>query len=270
MYIENDPRIAEMIREQRFTKKDQLIKWLDEEKVRIEEKSKTDKQLSAAYYYAYLSLLQKLRQKINGTVLFENLEDYWYYSMSITSSGASLDINWAYGCEIHGDKKLVVKTGQTLTLLHVPAQYLTVSEYAHDYGVDPGTVRQWIRRGKIRSAKKVGTIWLIPEMTAPPSRGYLPARYAINEELSDIPEEFSFLSGCQKVSIYDRHGETGAYTVYCTDKNLHTNEVIVDTPKRERLEVYLISHPDVEYINGPGDGVLASKTSDSFGQMWEF
>ena len=270
MYLHNDPRIAEMIRELRFTKKDQLLAWLDEEKVRIEEKSKTDKQLSAAYYYAYLNLLKKLRQKIYGTVLFNDLEDFWFYSMSITSSGACLDINWAYDCEIHGDKKLSVKSGQTLTLLSVPAKYLTVAEYANDYGVDPGTVRQWIRRGKLRSAKKVGTIWMIPEMTAPPSRGYLPARYAINEELCDLPEEFSFLSGCQKIAIYDRHGETGAFTVYCTDKNYKIDEVIVDTAKRERLEVYLISHPDVEYINGPGDGVLASKTSDSIGHMWEF
>ena len=270
MYVENDPAMARKIREERFTKKEQLIEWIDQEILHVEEKSKSDRKLSAAYYYAYLNLLGKLRSKVNGTVLFNNLEDFWFYSMSISSAGASLDLNWAWGCEIQADNKFHVKTGQTLTLLEVRAQYLTVSKYASDYGVDPGTVRQWIRRGKIRTAKKVGTIWLIPEMTAPPSRGYTPASYDIKIELSEIPEEFSFLSGCRQVGIFSRNGEPGFFTVFCTDSNHDTKKVIVDTPKRERLEVFLISNPDVEYLAAPWEEVLASKASDGFGHASEY
>ena len=47
--------------------------------------------------------------------------------------------------------------------------YFTTAEYAHNWGVGIGTVRQWIRRGKIK-AVKVGNQNFINKLTPYPKR----------------------------------------------------------------------------------------------------
>ena len=41
---------------------------------------------------------------------------------------------------------------------------ITVSEFAELHGVQSVTVRQWIRRGKLRAIKKQGRDWLIADL----------------------------------------------------------------------------------------------------------
>ena len=65
-----------------------------------------------------------------------------------------------------------VMPGQTFELVTVPSALLSVEEYAAVYNVSVTTVRQWIRRGKIRSAIKNGCEWSIPELAAVSGRGY--------------------------------------------------------------------------------------------------
>ena len=47
---------------------------------------------------------------------------------------------------------------------------VTVMQYAQAHGLNPITVRQWIRRGKLPEAKKLGILWVIPEGTQIPTR----------------------------------------------------------------------------------------------------
>ena len=42
-------------------------------------------------------------------------------------------------------------------LISVKPKSFSVEDYAKFYKVEQGTVRQWIRRGKLRTAYKVGT-----------------------------------------------------------------------------------------------------------------
>lgn len=58
------------------------------------------------------------------------------------------------------------------TLITVECDYLTVEQYDSMLGIEPVTVRQWIRRGKLRHAKKNGRDWLIPDTEDKPQRGF--------------------------------------------------------------------------------------------------
>lgn len=48
--------------------------------------------------------------------------------------------------------------------------YLTAAEYARRYGIKEATIRQWIRRGKIK-AFKIGPVSYISETQEPPEYG---------------------------------------------------------------------------------------------------
>lgn len=75
----------------------------------------------------------------------------------------------------------------------VDTKLLTVDDYANTYGVNTGTVRQWIRRGKIRNAIKLGNEWRIPELTDMPTRGYQTGIYMWMEYLKNLHKEYEFL-----------------------------------------------------------------------------
>ncbi len=50
-------------------------------------------------------------------------------------------------------------------ILKVNCGYLSVEEFADACGVEKGTINVWIRRGKLRTALKADSRWLIPELT---------------------------------------------------------------------------------------------------------
>lgn len=64
------------------------------------------------------------------------------------------------------------KITEQFKLLSVESDLISVGEYAKLYGIEPQTVNQWIRRGKIRTAKKIDNHWMIPTLTESPKRGY--------------------------------------------------------------------------------------------------
>ena len=261
---EKNMSIADQLREERFTTKQDLLDWIDSEMLRVADQSKTDKKHSAAFYYAYTKLLKRFRKKIDETVLFNRLEDFWYYSLSVSSSGAVLSLEYSPKCKRNENGNLVVVGGQTLPIIHVPGRFLTVDEYAAEYDVGAGTVRQWIRRGKIRTAKKTGKEWVIPELTELPKRGYQPATYFYNGHLDNLPDEYFFLEGYTAVIINPSRTQTGMYDVIIAagGKNGGSEMRTLDTKEREKLELFLIGHPDVHYIEGPTDGLNVSISSN--------
>ena len=269
MCMENGISLADQLREERFTTKQDLLEWLDKEMLRVSDQSKSDKKHSAAFYYAYSKLLNRFHKKIENTVLFNRLEDFWYYSMSVSSSGAVLSLEYAPKCELNKKGTVTVIGGQSLPIIHVPGRFLTVEEYAAEYDVGAGTVRQWIRRGKIRTAKKTGKEWIIPEMTELPQRGYQSATYFYNGQLSNRPDEFSYLDGKTVVIINQSHEEPGKFEVLITAGGKVTPVMkTLDTKDREKLELFLISHPDVHYVEGPSDGMNVSISSKDTGEEW--
>lgn len=261
-------RAAELLRQDRFTTKEDLLAWISNEKKRISDKAVTDRKHSSAFYYAYTKMLDRFYKKVDGTVLFKRLEDFWYYSIDVSSYGACLALEYTQKCWLDDSGHLVCQTGQTLRLLFVPGRLLTVEEYADEYNVGAGTVRQWIRRGKIRTARKSGKEWLIPELSELPGRGYQSAVYQYNGSLSNLPEEYNYLLGYTTVIINQNHKDKSLYNVTVAAGGKESINLQMDTKEREKLEVFLIANPEVTYVDGPMDGLNVSISAKTYVNDW--
>ena len=149
---------------------------------------------SDSFYSVLDCLLSKFSEELITKTLPEPLNDWWSYSYVITSYGVKLLMNyhsWSHSYEGSFD---CLRTDE-ITVFEVPAKMLTVSEYASMNGVEPVTVRQWIRRAKIRSAVKYGREWRIPELAEmPKEKSYIPCHYYWKSTLTDLPEKFEYLN----------------------------------------------------------------------------
>lgn len=127
-------------------------------------------------------------------------------------------------------------------LYSVPFPILSCSAFAERCGVNQGTVRQWIRRGKLRSAFKSGRDWMIPATTKPPGRGFTPGRYHLNASVPDeAVAQYPFL---KRVFMHDHLliDKAGA-SKYHVMKNRIADRTIIATlsqEERERFEYFLL------------------------------
>ena len=185
------------IKDEYIRTKQDIQDWIAGAKIRYEKRALTDKEHSAAFYHGLQNLLQRFSDKVNESVLFEQLEDYWIYTICISLDGATLDIE--HIAEIHENKS--ISCDQEYRLISVGAHMLSVEEYAQAYGVNEGTVRQWIRRGKLRSAVKTGRTWKIPELDEISHRGFESAVYMWFKRLEDLPEKYEFLNNYSTILI---------------------------------------------------------------------
>ena len=262
-----DANMADVFRKQRFTSKEDILDWIKEARKRIIRKSEKDKKHSAAYYHIYQKMLEEFYDRIKQIKLFNRLEDFWYYMISFSDTGAKLFLCYADKCE-YNEKGHVIQIGQgqILPLIIIPAKNLTVEEYANMYGVGVGTVRQWIRRGKIRNAKKRGREWLIPELTELPGRGYQSGVYEWYEYLEDLPEEYEFLRKYTVVIINQNRDNKKEYEVTYAAGGVRPEKKEYSEIERERLELFLISHPQIHFIGLPDDGLnLQISSKDYYG-----
>lgn len=254
----NNEKLREQLRNERFTSKEDLLVWIEGAKNRIAKKSETDKRHSAAFYHIYKDLLDKFEKEIRHTVLFMHLEDCWYYELSISYSGAQLSLRHANQGQINDKGNVVITEDQHFRLVTVETRLLTVEDYASAYGVASGTVRQWIRRGKIRSALKVGNEWRIPELTDMPTRGYQSGVYMWAGCLGDLPEEFEFLKEYSTALFNQELTDKNKFRITFAAQGVKSKEVVCDTQEREKIELFMISHPQIMYFGLPEDGLNVS------------
>ena len=270
MKYDPNRRVPDQLRDTWLTTKEDVLTWLKGEMERVTDQSKTDKKHSAAFYYAYTKLLTRFYKRIEETVLFSRLEDFWHYTIGVSSAGAVLSLCYLdnYKVDENSGTLTLYGSGQQLPIIKVHGRFLSVEEYASEYGVGAGTVRQWIRRGKIRTAIKSGKEWIIPELTELPSRGYQSGSYMYNGNLSDLPEEYEFLNGYTVIMINQDPNDRNKYDVTLAANNKAMVSRALGTKEREKLELFLISHPEVHYIEGPMDGLNVMVSTKSFKNEW--
>ena len=135
------------------------------------------------------------------------------------------------------------------TLYSGPFPVMTCADFAERCGVDQGTVRQWIRRGKLRSAFKTGRDWMIPATAMPPARGFIPGRYDV---ISSIPEDattrYPFLSKLfgRETLVIDKAG-SGRYYVIHDKFSEPTILATMTQAEREQFEFFLLEADWVKY-----------------------
>lgn len=239
--------LADYIKRTNSTTKEDILNSMAEAKKRISIKSETDKKHSAAYYHILEKLICDFTKEIEQTVLFEKLEECWFYRLYVTYSGIKLSLEHAIPYDNRCGDHPNYGVDQTFILLMKNAKLLSVEEYANVYGVETVTVRQWIRRGKIRNAVKSGREWLIPELTELPGRGYTSAVYMWYEYLYDLPNEYKFLTDYTTVLINQCSDDRTKYEITFAAGGVKPLTKIYGVREREKLELFLISDPRIHY-----------------------
>ena len=226
------------------TKKEVLekIDWLIKQK---KEMAKDDSINSSAYYHRYLSFLKEFRDEVEDTEFIENLDLWWTYIIALYDSGIELTLehfeDWIDSDDfevtgpINAEYKVLIKT----------ADMLTVDEFASIHNLEAGTIRQWIRRGKLRTAKKYGRDWRIPLFAQLPTRGYKPATYYFKDKLTDIPSGFDYLNEYTSLIIEQNKENKQLFDISLYGKK--KMKTTINEEERAKLELYLIGNDFVSY-----------------------
>ncbi len=254
--ITNEDRLAFFNDGALRTKKD-LLAEIDSLAARIAEESKSDTKHSPDYYSRYSDLVRQFRTEVEKKTFPEHLEDWWEYRYEIWGTGISLFLSHIGSYDIYANDTVSVYADTEFELFHIRTKLLTVEQYAKSYGVTTTAVRQWIRRGKLRSAIKQGSEWRIPELAEVMDRGYKNGSYTRKEYLTDLPAEYAFFNEYDYVEIDQNRenkelfdvdfGKDFDVTKYPEDEweQFH-RKMQMDQKEREKFELYLISSPFVE------------------------
>ncbi len=253
-------KIYELIREQNDTSKKEVMKSL-KKKIDYYSESINEESLKPKKYCEILLIyLVEFYERIESAVLFDALPDGWIYGFNYEYDEFSLYLEHIKEYIVGNNLEFKSRISDAVyKLITIKPNCFNVEQYSMVYNVGPGTVRQWIRRGKLRTAFKRGNEWLIPHITMPPSRGYEGAQYKWLNGIEDLPEEYKYLADYVIATFFqDRKDRSKYHVVLVSKKTLTSNykgkvdtttnkELLLDAKEREKLELFLISHPQVKY-----------------------
>ena len=247
----------ELFRQKYIVSKKTLLRRIDDVIAGLQSEMKNDKEDKeyVSYLMAKIESLEQFRHDVNQTYLFEHLEDWWYYYFMWSSRETTLYLCHVENAELEeteGKSSLGrCSLDAELPLITTKAPILTADEFAATRGVAASTIRVWIRRGKLRTAFKLGNSWMVPKLSKPMGRGYSSARYRFEVPLHDRPAYFSTLKLTPpgEISFYrDKEDKKGYSAIVISDTDLTIGEYKFSASDREKLETYLIASPIVEYV----------------------
>ena len=233
--------------------KEEILKVLQLLKDRKLENLKKGNEHSLAYYSIYESLYDSFIENIRKIPIMTIADPWWYYAIEESQEGIELKASLLskLSFRIGDDGEAYFRgysTGAGYVVAQLSLRKLTVEEYAEKYDVEPVTVRQWIRRGKLRSANKIGNEWRIPELTDIPKRGYESGMYSISSEYqtkrNEIKSPYDFLKIANRIYIIqDKQDKNKYIVIYDTDYDNDQHSLEMNSNEREKLELFLISTP---------------------------
>ncbi|WP_407311742.1 helix-turn-helix domain-containing protein [Desulfosporosinus sp. SB140] len=168
-------------------------------------------------------------------------ELWWYYEYQFLDNSMELNLCQADEIEVENDEITSINSTVEHTLITVECDYLTVEQYASMLGVEPVTVRQWIRRGKLRHAKKNGRDWFIPDTVDKPQRGFTSVQYIVEKEAQIESAEFPLLSACESIFILQNENNKSKFICYLKNyKTKFRSKLELTRSEVERLEHTII------------------------------
>ena len=218
------------------------------------------KKRSEEFFQRLDHLFNSFYEEVESHLIMEPLDNFWGYAFEVRDTGITLKLehlvvfydytNIDYPGLSEYPTRLSFSSDDRFSIIEVRSKLLTLEEYGKAYGVKPGTVRQWIRRGKLRSASKFGNEWRVPELADKPKRGYASGNYSWKMDLPDPPVEVPNINSADSISIF-QNLITGEWTarLECMNKKGQEMTIVLDSKTKEKLELYLISHPLVECNN---------------------
>lgn len=195
----------------------------------------------------YLKLCKKFLNKLESLNLPKLTDDWWCYCYLLKNDSIDLGLSFCENFKIENDEIVEATFLDEYILLSVKCDYMSVSEYAKLHNVTEVTVRQWIRRGKIRSAKKQGRDWIIPDIADKPQRGFEAVTYFLKDLSTDIIKKLPFLSGYDSIFIFQNETNKRLFDVILSNsENGLRKKIQINNLDREKLELELISSGLVE------------------------
>ena len=227
------------------TNKQSVIATLDNASRNIVSEMRNNPQHTLQYYNALSLLLDKVVVEIASRNIF-NAPEGWFYSFEVTNENAALYLRHVSDIRDNDEGNVVFDIDERFRLINYPVGLLSVEQFASRSKIEAGTVRQWIRRGKLRNAIKVGGEWRIPEITDPPTRGFTPVRYYNNGHFFSLPKELgvSLNQHPSVIDIYKAKEEKG-YIVLFDYAPAFIPQKLLNDAEREKLELMLIGNPNI-------------------------
>ncbi|KAF0197383.1 MAG: excisionase family DNA binding domain-containing protein [Bacillota bacterium] len=168
-------------------------------------------------------------------------ELWWYYEYDFLENRMELNLCQASDIEVENGQISTMTSTVEHTLITVECDYLTVEQYAAMLGIEPVTVRQWIRRGKLRHAKKTGRDWLIPNTEDKPGRGYTSVLYIVEDDARIDSDEFPLLAVSNRITIVQDQDKKSRFICYLNnDITKFHSELELTRSEVERLEHTII------------------------------
>lgn len=236
--------------------KEQLLAEIQNRKKSFIKKSKETTDKSEVYYSCLIGLIDRFHKDVESMFLMEPLNDWWGYGFIIRETGIKLKLE--HLVVMYDDNRLMdgeeyshlLVSDEDFAIHETKAKLLSLEEYGSLYDVSGDTVRQWIRRGKIRSAIKLGNDWRVPELVDKPDRGYRPGAYVWSDEIINPPEEIPNLNDYDNLTIQSAN-EPNMWTVRlsCIYDMGKEDAITLNNKTKEKFELYLISHPMIECLN---------------------
>ena len=221
----------------------------------------SSEEMSAEFKKALEELLARFFSDLRTLDLPQPLPEGWSYGFSVAADGIELILVKLSPVERQdGSTRYVPEDETQYTLYKTCCKLLTPEEYGKRYSVEPVTVRQWIRRGKLRSALKAGTDWRIPELTDRPERGYLSGMYLWREDIPDLFPDLPGL-GSYRWADFAAKQEHGKWLIQLglAEGESAERRLLLDTKTKEKLELVLITHPLVEWRDRVIDTVVCAE-----------
>ncbi|MHA0856329.1 helix-turn-helix domain-containing protein [Paenibacillus sp. CMAA1364] len=194
------------------------------------------------YRSKLIDLCERFQNALDNCSLPQLTDDWWFYDYERINDGIDLRLYFCEEFDIdeNGMESMIFTEG--FTLLSVKCDYVNVEQFATINNVTEITVRQWIRRGKLRTAKKVGRDWLIPSIAVKPVRGFSPASYYWDQLPMVLSDSFPFLIGYKCIYIFQNEQVKQQFDCILGYPGQNDRmKTTLTTTEREKLELALIS-----------------------------
>ena len=195
-----------------------------------------------------LALCAQFRKELVDRDIQPLNKNWFFYDYDVKNDSIELSLYKCDKIEFDNDNEISnMETQLEYTIAEVKCEYLSVEEYAKQYAVTDTTVRQWIRRGKLRTAKKKGRDWIIPALADKPKRGFESVTYFWNLLPIEVINRFPYLKDCNSIYIYqDELNKKLFHCVTYLPENNKGEKIELTIKERESLETCLIGMPGIK------------------------
>ena len=188
-----------------------------------------------------LALYKKLYGKVEKGIYPELTELYWYYRYHYTGTGLELWLCSGDDIELSEDKERIssMTDDSEQLLIRVECDYVSPETFARIQEVSLPTVKQWLKKGKLRYAKFEEGNWLIPSTSEKPkSSDYGFIQYTLDPDNPPIIEDFPIVAACDSITIFKN--ESGFICHFDNYDKKFFQKVVLSREDVERLEYALI------------------------------